>query len=291
MRNHWRYLLVVGCLLLSTACATTATKTGEVRPDVRRYIDSGVILAEKQFGMGCKSPEVTNREIDEARTEGKSFVGRWTVNRCGTVVHYRVTAAPIPDGNTRWGFELEEKDLLRNPLANAPKRKLKVIYEDDLWKCEQTIDGPQRCRCAYRYSRERVSQLSTMFSTRGGRIAALSFFQPLIDTQEGRREVVNYHIAEPTVAVRASRSEGASRNLEWIDLGDETLKQSDANARRFLREIFSQDNVHVAVRSARLHSSEQGRVSPKERSGTVEGEISNSRAVGLAFRSCMGGGF
>jgi hypothetical protein len=125
-----------------------------LQSDVARNID----LLESIVGAGCKSARVVNTEIMEppARINVDPWVERWTVDRCGASVHYRVELNPSKHGGTDFAVRLMEDSKsvgqqqpaqVENP-AEPPSRWKKlaefgqaVFYVDF---STLTVEGPLR---------------------------------------------------------------------------------------------------------------------------------------------------
>ena len=56
----------------------------------------------------CKQRKVVNTEVIEVRPDGKPGVERWTVDRCGAKVNYRIAFKAGPRGGTNFSVELEK---------------------------------------------------------------------------------------------------------------------------------------------------------------------------------------
>jgi hypothetical protein len=125
-----------------------------LQSDVARNID----LLESVFGAGCKSARVVNTEVMEPpkRINVDPWVERWTVDRCGASVHYRVELKPSKHGGTDFGVSLMEdstSDVPQQPAqeekpAESPSRWQKltefgqaVFYVDF---STLTVEGPLR---------------------------------------------------------------------------------------------------------------------------------------------------
>lgn len=125
-----------------------------LQSDVAQKID----LLESVFGAGCKSARVVDTEVIEppARINVNPWVERWTVDRCGTRVHYRVELNPSKHGGTDFGVSLmedSESGAQQQPSqaekpAESPSRWQKlaefgqaVFYVDF---STVTVEGPLR---------------------------------------------------------------------------------------------------------------------------------------------------
>jgi len=125
-----------------------------LQSDVAQNID----LLESVFGAGCKSARVVNTDVMEppARINVDPWVERWTVDRCGASVHYRVELNPSKRGGTDFVVSLIEdskSDVQPQPAqaekpAESPSRWQKltefhqlVFYVDF---STLTVEGPLR---------------------------------------------------------------------------------------------------------------------------------------------------
>jgi hypothetical protein len=55
----------------------------------------------------CTEHRVLNTELLELNRETRAVVERWTVDRCGRTVRYRVTFTPAPQGGANVGIAPE----------------------------------------------------------------------------------------------------------------------------------------------------------------------------------------
>lgn len=65
-----------------------------------------VMLYEEVLGGGCPNPKVVDTQVVEPPVEGR-WVERWTVDRCGTLIHYRIELAASPSGGTSFAVGLD----------------------------------------------------------------------------------------------------------------------------------------------------------------------------------------
>lgn len=69
-----------------------------------------IAMLEMIFGEGCKKFRVVDTEVVEppATLNVDRWVERWTVDRCGTKVYYRMQLTPSKGGGTDFGVSLME---------------------------------------------------------------------------------------------------------------------------------------------------------------------------------------
>jgi tetratricopeptide (TPR) repeat protein len=92
------------------------TVPGKTRADLPLQHDTWNLMKnvfEKAFGRGCSNSIIANTEVTELPdAEGKWFE-RWTVNRCGEFVTYKVKFTPdrAPETGTRFQISPEQRPL------------------------------------------------------------------------------------------------------------------------------------------------------------------------------------
>ena len=106
----FRVLGLIGWLCVAaigaSAFARVPDETGAskvLQRDVSRFI----VILDTAADTACKHRKIVNTQVIEVHPTGKSGVERWTVNRCGKLVHYRVTFTSSPRGGTDFGVQLD----------------------------------------------------------------------------------------------------------------------------------------------------------------------------------------
>jgi hypothetical protein len=107
MKRRFFVLLGVSGLLLLRAypAAPVATSTSSV---LQRDVTNTVMMADMAIFPECKQRKVLNMEIVEVSSDGKSGVERWTIERCGMLVAYRITLSPSLRGGTDFSVKFEK---------------------------------------------------------------------------------------------------------------------------------------------------------------------------------------
>ena len=108
----------------------TSLASALLQSDVARNID----LLESAFGAGCKSARVVNTEVIEtpARINVDPWVERWTVDRCGVNVHYRVELTPSKRGGTDFAVSLMEDG--KADVQQQPAQEEKPAESSSRWQ-------------------------------------------------------------------------------------------------------------------------------------------------------------
>jgi len=77
---------------------------------LQRDIAQQVAMLEMMFGADCKDARIINAEVTEppAVVNVDKWVERWTVDRCGKLVYYRVVLTPGKRGGTDYKVSLLE---------------------------------------------------------------------------------------------------------------------------------------------------------------------------------------
>ncbi|MGE0310335.1 MAG: hypothetical protein AB7P21_01750 [Lautropia sp.] len=96
-------LLAGGCATVPLDAATSRTVADEpLQADIRRALAAYEAASGVDPGAG-----VIVRAVDALAASGDAKVERWTIDRHGTLVAYRVTMTPVPTGGTRLRVEPE----------------------------------------------------------------------------------------------------------------------------------------------------------------------------------------
>ena len=91
--------------LLSTAvCMMADAAAPEARDDVTQM----VMMMDGLRDRNCAERKVTKTEVVEARPDGAPAVERWTLDRCGKAVRYRVRYTASPKGGDDYDVQLEK---------------------------------------------------------------------------------------------------------------------------------------------------------------------------------------
>ena len=103
-------MIVVVALLLLSGCAglvsTSLPGKTTASPMLERDTLSTLMALDRAEDKDCKERKVVNREVVSADSQGA--VEHWILNRCGTLVRYRITYAPDPGGGTMIGWTTGE---------------------------------------------------------------------------------------------------------------------------------------------------------------------------------------
>lgn len=100
------YFAIFGSLLIATGCATTGGTAAS--PILKRDTTQTVMLLDSISDKECSSRKLVKTEIIEMYSSGKPGVERWTVDRCGKLINYRITFTPSPRGGTDFTVRLEK---------------------------------------------------------------------------------------------------------------------------------------------------------------------------------------
>lgn len=99
-------MIVVVALFLLSGCAglvsTSLPGKTTASPMLERDTLSTLMALDRAEDKDCKERKVVNREVVSADSEGA--VEHWILNRCGTLVRYRITYRPDPRGGTMIGW-------------------------------------------------------------------------------------------------------------------------------------------------------------------------------------------
>jgi hypothetical protein len=93
-------------LLLVASCATVFVGT-EGSPVLKRDVTGLVMLLDAATDKRCTQHKVEKTELVEVREAPRMGIERWTVDRCGELVNYRVTLTPASQGGTLIKVERE----------------------------------------------------------------------------------------------------------------------------------------------------------------------------------------
>jgi hypothetical protein len=95
-------MFLVGCATMKLPGQSGANSI------LQRDASQMVMLLESVEDNTCKQSKIINTEIvDYPKNPGKDpWTERWTVDRCGKLVYYRVVFTPSPGGGTDFGVNL-----------------------------------------------------------------------------------------------------------------------------------------------------------------------------------------
>lgn len=94
-------------LLFSIVCTITAGNAADslrLREDVTQTL----MMMDGVRDRNCTERKVVNAEVLESRRDGTAAVERWTLDRCGKAVRYRVRYTPNPKGGDDFDVQLEK---------------------------------------------------------------------------------------------------------------------------------------------------------------------------------------
>lgn len=103
-----RMLGDVATSLMAVGSASGLFLPGKSTADPRLEQDtlSMIMIMDGAHDAACKQRKVTSREVVSAHTTGAEE--NWVIDRCGTLVRYRVTYSPDPKGGTMIGLQPAE---------------------------------------------------------------------------------------------------------------------------------------------------------------------------------------
>jgi hypothetical protein len=79
-------------VLMLAACASVPGET--LAPyGVKRDVSNRLLAEVARSKPSCRQPKIVETEVMELHGDGKVAVERWTVDRCGERVHYRISFA------------------------------------------------------------------------------------------------------------------------------------------------------------------------------------------------------
>jgi hypothetical protein len=96
-----RIVPAMTALLFVSVCTTVPGDTAE-SPQLRQDVTSMVIIMDGPRDKNCAERKVVKTEVIEARVE------RWTLDRCGKLVNYRVRVSTNSKGGTDFDVQLEK---------------------------------------------------------------------------------------------------------------------------------------------------------------------------------------
>ena len=98
--------LVAGGLLFA-GCQTVPGRT-VASPTLQRDVTQMIMAIDGGQDAGCRQRKIVNTEVVSVNPGARSGVERWTLDRCGTLVNYRVMFTASPRGGTDFGVQLEK---------------------------------------------------------------------------------------------------------------------------------------------------------------------------------------
>jgi hypothetical protein len=91
-------------LFFALVCAAGAAESPQLREDVAQML----MMMDGVRDRSCTERKVVNAEVLEARRDGTPAVERWTLDRCGKAVRYRVRYPASPKGGDDFEVQLEK---------------------------------------------------------------------------------------------------------------------------------------------------------------------------------------
>jgi len=118
MRTMFRVAGVVWLAAAFASCTTQGIYDGATRVPGTSIADGtlqgdvaqAIAMSEMIYSDGCKKPKIVNTDVVEspARLNVDRWVERWTVDRCGTAIYYRVELTPSKGGGTDYDVSMIE---------------------------------------------------------------------------------------------------------------------------------------------------------------------------------------
>lgn len=99
-KRVWHRLWPLGLMVLfGTGCAITVPGKTGASPVLKADTVRALLMMDITYDRDCKERKVIDTEVVEIHADGRA-VERWTLDRCGKGVPYRVTYTPSPGGGT-----------------------------------------------------------------------------------------------------------------------------------------------------------------------------------------------
>lgn len=76
-------------------------------PPLQQAVMSTIVMLDSAKDRDCASHKIIDTELIERSRRPRQYVERWTVDRCGQPVRYRVTFMPSPRGGTDFSVQAE----------------------------------------------------------------------------------------------------------------------------------------------------------------------------------------
>jgi len=92
-------LLSTGLFALSSSAADS-----QLRHDVTQM----VMIMDGPRDKGCAERKIVKTEVVQSRPDGTPTVERWTLDRCGKMINYRVRFTQNSKGGTDFDVQLEK---------------------------------------------------------------------------------------------------------------------------------------------------------------------------------------
>lgn len=105
---HWHRPTIALATLLIFAGARAGTGSAAETAQLRRDAEQMVLMMDGPRDKNCAQRKIAKTEVLEARPDGAPAAERWTVDRCGKLVSYRVRYAPNSKGGTDLDVRLEK---------------------------------------------------------------------------------------------------------------------------------------------------------------------------------------
>lgn len=94
--------------ILGIATNVSAQGGSSASPVLQRNVTQTVMIADMAIDRECRQRKVAGTEVIEVSADGKSGTERWTLERCGKLVTYRVTFSPSSRGGTDFSVRFEK---------------------------------------------------------------------------------------------------------------------------------------------------------------------------------------
>ena len=104
--NNLGRVAVLATGLPMAGCATIPGKT-VASPTLQSDVSQMIIALDGAEDAGCKQRKLVNTEVVSVNPGGNSATERWTLDRCGKLVNYRVVLTQSPRGGTDFRVQLE----------------------------------------------------------------------------------------------------------------------------------------------------------------------------------------
>lgn len=76
-------------------------------PPLQQDVMSTIVMLDSAKAPDCANHKILDTELIERSRRPRQYVERWTVDRCGQAVRYRVTFTPNPRGGTDFSVQAE----------------------------------------------------------------------------------------------------------------------------------------------------------------------------------------
>ena len=76
-------------------------------PPLQQDVMTTIVMLDSAKAPDCANHKILDTELIERSRRPRQYVERWTVDRCGQAVRYRVTFTPNPRGGTDFSVQAE----------------------------------------------------------------------------------------------------------------------------------------------------------------------------------------